>query len=149
MKSSVLDDITVALKAGEKRRVRALRLIASEIKQKEIDGRIELDESGFISVLEKMSKQRRESIKQFQDAQRDDLVAQEEFELEIISQYLPEPLSDAEVEALITAKISESGASSARDMGKVIGLIKAQAQGRVDMGKVSQLVKQKLSETSG
>ena len=149
MKSSLMDDIKTALKAGDKKRLRVLRLIASEIKQKEVDSRMELDDSGFITVLEKMAKQRKESMRQYADAKRDDLFEQEQFELGIIQSYLPEPLSEVELDTLIDKMIEQSGASSVKEMGKVIGLIKAAAQGRVDMAKASQLVKQKLMSQAG
>ena len=146
MKSSLMDDIKTALKAGDKKRVGALRLIAAAIKQKEVDSRTELDEAGFTAVLEKMAKQRKESIKQYAQADRKDLLEQEEYELEIIEAYLPEQLSDAELNDLVDQVIQESGASSPKEIGKVMGLIKQSAAGRVDMGKASQKIKQKLAD---
>jgi uncharacterized protein YqeY len=122
-----------------------LRLIAAAIKQREVDERRELDDAQIVAVLDRMAKQRRESIEQFSQAQRQDLVDQETFELDIIKGYLPEALSDAEIEALINAAIAQTGAQSARDMGKVMGLLKPQVQGRTDMAALSGRVKSQLA----
>ncbi len=114
------------------------------IKQKEVDQRITLDDEAVLSVLEKMLKQRRESITQFRDAGREDLAKREEAEAEILMAYMPEPLAEAELEAIVKAAISETGAESMRDMGKVMAIVKAQAQGRADMSAVSARVKSLL-----
>ena len=133
------------MKSGDKKRLGVIRLMLSAIKQIEVDERIELDDSRVTTVLDKMAKQRRESIAIFTTAARDDLIAIEEAELEIILQYLPEALSEAEIDALIEQSITSTGAASIREMGKVMGILKPQLQGRADMGKVSQLIKARLS----
>ena len=133
------------MKAGEKERLAVIRLMLSAIKQVEVDERIELDDSRITVVLDKMSKQRRESISQFSDAGRDDLIAIEQAELEIIQEYLPEALSDQEINDLIGQAIAETGAASMKEMGKVMGILKPKLQGRADMGKVSQQIKSQLS----
>ena len=119
----VLDDIKTAMKAGDKPRLATLRLISAAIKQREVDERIELDEQNTIELLDKLLKQRRESIAQYSKANRDDLVAQEQTEAELIQTYLPAPLSDEEITHLIDQAISDSGASTVKDMGKVMGLV--------------------------
>ena len=132
------------MKAGEKDRLKVVRLILAAIKQIEIDKRIELDDAAVLGVIEKMVKQRRDSIDQFQKGNRQDLADIEIAEIEILDTYLPEQLSDAEVDALIDAAISSTGADSIRDMGKVMGQVKAQAAGRADMGAVGAKVKARL-----
>ena len=144
-KDKVLDDIKTAMKAKDKERLGTLRLISSAIKQREVDDRVELDDDGVLSVLEKMVKQRKESITQYKDAGRDDLLAKEEAELVIISEYMPEALPAEEVESLIRKAIDETGASSMKDMGKVMGILKGQLQGRADMSQVSSQIKSLLS----
>ncbi|MEO5342402.1 MAG: GatB/YqeY domain-containing protein [Gammaproteobacteria bacterium SHHR-1] len=144
LKQRILNDVKLAMKAGDKPRLATLRLISAAIKQREVDERIELDDSQMLAVLEKMVKQRRESISQYQKAARNDLVEQEQFELGILQEYLPEPLGDAEIAELIEQAIDSTGASSIKDMGKVVGQLKTQMQGRADMAQVSGLVKQKL-----
>ena len=134
-----------AMRAGEKERLSTVRLILAAIKQREVDERIVLDDAQVLSVLEKMGKQRRESITQFEAGGRSDLVAKENAELAIISAYLPVPLGDAELEALIRATIIETGASSLKDMGRVMNLIKSKAQGRADMAAVGARIKARLS----
>jgi len=134
-----------ALKAGDKDRLKVVRLILADIKRVEIDSRKELDDAGVLSVIEKAVKQRRDSIEQFTKGERMDLAAIEEAELEVIKTYLPEQLSDAELEALISQAITTTGAESIRDMGKVMGAIKSQAAGRADMGAVGAKVKAKLA----
>jgi hypothetical protein len=121
-----------------------IRLILAAIKQIEVDERIELDDDRIIAVLDKMTKQRRESIEHFSKASRDDLIAIEEFELEIIREYLPQALSEAEINTLIEQSIEATGAASIKDMGKVIGRLRPQLQGRADMSMVSQLIKSRL-----
>ncbi len=134
-----------SMKSGDKNRLGVIRLILAAIKQVEVDERIELDDSRIIAVLDKMAKQRRESIAQFEQAGRDDLSAIEAAELDIIQTYLPQALTEEEINALVEESIASTGAASIRDMGKVMGLLKPQLQGRADMGKVSQLIKSRLS----
>ncbi len=133
------------MKGGEKARLGVIRLITAAIKQREVDERIELDDEQVLIVLDKMVKQRRDSIKQYTDAGREDLAAIEEAEVEIIQAYLPAALSEDEIAAIVEAAIAQTGASSMADMGKVMGIVKPQVQGRGDMGAVSGIVKQKLS----
>ena len=133
------------MKGGEKVRLGVIRLITAAIKQREVDERIELDDEQVLIVLDKMVKQRRDSIKQYTDAGREDLAAIEEAEVEIIQAYLPAALSEDEIAAIVEAAIAQTGASSMADMGKVMGIVKPQVQGRGDMGAVSGIVKQKLS----
>ena len=132
------------MKGGEKARLGVIRLITAAIKQREVDERIELDDEQVLVVLDKMVKQRRDSIKQYTDAGREDLAAIEEAEVEIIQTYLPAALSKDEIAAIVEAAIAQTGASSMADMGKVMGIVKPQVQGRGDMGAVSGIVKQKL-----
>jgi uncharacterized protein len=134
-----------AMRAKESARLSAIRLLLSGIKQREIDERKELSDAEVTSVIEKMIKQRRESIAQYEQAARKDLADTEKFELELLSGYLPQPMSEAEVQQEIQKAISESGASGVKDMGKVMGLLKARLAGKADMAKVSALVKTKLS----
>lgn len=145
LKARVLEDTRRSMKGRDKPRVAALRLIAAAIKQREVDERSELDDREVIAVLDKMAKQRRESIEQYSKAARDDLVEQETFELNVIREYLPEALSEAEIDSLISAAIAETGAQSARDMGKVMGVLKPQVQGRADMAALSGRVKSQLA----
>ncbi|MFK7855786.1 MAG: GatB/YqeY domain-containing protein [Granulosicoccus sp.] len=141
----VLDDIKTAMKAGDKPRLATLRLMSAAIKQKEVDERIELDEPTTIALFDKLLKQRRESIAQYTKAGRDDLVAQEQAEAELIQTYLPEALSDAEIDTIVDSAISASGALSVKDMGKVMGIIKPKLQGRADMSIVSKLIRDRLN----
>ena len=134
-----------SMKSGNKERLGVIRLMLSAIKQIEVDERIELDNDRITAVLDKMAKQRRESITQFDSAGRDDLSAVEQAELEIILEYLPEALSDAEISELVEQSISATGAATMKDMGKLMGMLKPKLQGRADMGKVSQLIKARLS----
>lgn len=133
------------MKAGEKDRLVVLRMLTAAIKQREVDERIELDDTQVLTVLEKMIKQRRESIAQYEKGGRDDLAAREAAEIEVLQPFLPEPLDEAEIEALIEAAITETGATSIRDMGKVMAHIKPQVQGRADMGAVSGRIKARLT----
>jgi uncharacterized protein len=133
-----------AMRAGERERLSTIRFILAAIKQREVDERIMLDDTQVLAVLEKMVKQRRESIVQFQSGGRADLVAKETAELGIVQSYLPAQLSDAEVTALIDEAIRSTGAASIKDMGKVMGAVKAQAQGRADLGAVSARIKERL-----
>jgi uncharacterized protein YqeY len=134
-----------AMRAKDAPRLSAVRLILAAIKQKEVDERIELADADVVAIVEKMIKQRRESIAQFEKAARPDLVEAEKFELGVLSAYLPKQVSDAEVAQEIAKALAESGASSAKDMGKVMALLKPRLAGRADMGKVSALVKNRLS----
>lgn len=145
IKSQISDDVKAAMRSKDKERLGALRLIQAAFKQKEVDERIELNDEQVIVILDKMAKQHRDSITQFKEANRDDLVEIEQFELDIIDAYLPAKLSDDEISALIEGAISRSGAESIKDMGKVMGMLKGELQGRADMGKVSGLIKAKLS----
>ncbi|MEJ2465497.1 MAG: GatB/YqeY domain-containing protein [Candidatus Thiodiazotropha sp.] len=145
LKTRIQDDVKAAMKAKDKARLTTLRLITAAIKQREVDERIELDDEQVLAVLEKMLKQRRDSITQYEGAGRQELADQEKSEVAIIETYMPEGLSDEEIAAMVDAAVSESGAASVRDMGKVMGLLKPKMQGRADMGQVSGLVKQKLS----
>jgi uncharacterized protein YqeY len=145
LKARVTDDMKTAMRAKETVRLGTIRLLLAAIKQKEIDERIELDDAAVSSIVEKLIKQRKDSISQFQAAGRDDLVAVEQAELAVLQAYLPEQLSAAEVAAAVTAAIAESGASSAKDMGKVMGLLKPRLAGRADMGQVSALIKARLA----
>lgn len=141
----VLEDIKTAMKARDKPRLATLRLMSAAIKQKEVDERIELDEVTTLAIFEKLLKQRRESISQFQAAGRDDLVAQEQAESEIIQTYMPAALGDDKIAAIIDAAIIETGASSVKDMGKVMGLVKPKLQGRADMASVSKTIRDRLN----
>lgn len=141
LKEQIQDDMKAAMRARDKQRLGTIRLILAAIKQREVDERIELNDAQTFAVLEKMLKQRRESLTQYQSAGREDLAAQESFEIEIIQTYLPTPLSEADLDALIASAMAATGAQSVRDMGKVMALIKDQAQGRADMALVSARVK--------
>jgi hypothetical protein len=134
-----------AMRAKETARLGTIRLLLAAVKQKEVDERTELDDAAVSSIVEKLIKQRKDSISQFQAAGRADLVAAEQAELVVLQTYLPEQLSASEVEAAVDAAIAESGASSARDMGKVMGLLKPRLAGRADMGQVSALIKARLA----
>jgi len=141
LKDRIQDDMKTAMRAKDKQRLGAIRLVLAAIKQREVDERIELNEAQTLAVLEKMIKQRRESLAQYQSAGRADLAAQEAFEIDLIQAYLPAPLSEAELDALIVHAIAATGAQSVRDMSKVMAAIRDQAQGRADMAAVSARVK--------
>jgi uncharacterized protein len=145
LKERITEDMKSAMRAGEKERLGTIRLALAAIKQREIDERITLDDGQVLAVLERMIKQRKEAITQFQAGGRADLVAKESAEIALLETYLPARLSDAELDALIAAAIASTGAASAKDMGKVMALVKSQAQGRADMGVVSARVKEKLA----
>jgi uncharacterized protein YqeY len=145
LKDRIQQDVKDAMRAKDKERLAAIRLITAAIKQREVDERIELDDEQVLLVLDKMCKQRRESISQFEKAGRDDLVAKEVSELEIIHGYLPRQLDDEEIAALIDVALAETGASSIKDMGKVMGQLKPQLQGRADMSAVSAMIKSRLA----
>ena len=144
LKKQIQDAVISAMKAGEKKRLAIIRLMTSAMKQIEIDERIELDDQRIIVILDKMVKQRRESISQFKTAGRDDLVKQENFEIDIIQEFLPQALGEEEVDDIVSQAIKQTGASSIKDMGKVMGLVKPQIVGRADMGEVSGRIKSLL-----
>ena len=145
LKQRILDDVTDAMRAKDKPRLGTLRLVTAAIKQIEVDSREDLDDAGVLAVLEKMLKQRRDSLQQYSDAGRKDLADQESYEIGIIDAYMPEALAAEELHTLIDAAIAETGADSMRDMGKVMALLKSQVQGRADLGAVSGTVRQKLA----
>jgi len=145
LKQRLVDDMKSAMRAKEKDRLMTVRTILAAIKQQEVDTREDVDDAGVLAILDKQSKQRRESISQFSKAGRDDLVAQEELELGFIQVYLPEPLSDDEVQSFIKEAIESTAADSMKDMGKVMAHIKPKVQGRADMGKISGLIKAALN----
>ena len=147
LKERLVEDMKAAMRAGEKQRLGVIRLINAAIKQREVDERIALDDGQVLGVLEKMLKQRRDSISQFDAAGRADLSEIEAYEVGVIQGYLPAQLAAAELDAILTAAIAESGAAGPRDMGKVMALVKPKVAGRTDMGKLSELVKQRLSAT--
>ena len=134
-----------AMRAKAKERLAALRLITAEFKRVEVDERIEVDDERALAILDKMTKQRRDSIAQYQAAGRDELVAVEQFEIDVIGEFLPEALSDEELSKLVADAITQSGAQSMQDMGKVMGILKPQVQGRADMAQISQQVKAQLN----
>ncbi|HYC09518.1 MAG TPA: GatB/YqeY domain-containing protein [Steroidobacteraceae bacterium] len=144
LKERITEDMKSAMRAGEKERLATIRLALAAIKQREVDERISLDDGQVLAVLEKMIKQRREAITQFQSGGRADLVAKESAEIALLQGYLPAQLSEAEIDALIAKAIAATGAASIKDMGKVMAVVKPQAQGRADMGALSARIKQKL-----
>jgi len=144
LKDRITDEMKGAMRAGDKERLGTIRLALAAIKQREVDERITLDDTQVIAVLEKMIKQRREAIAQFESGGRADLVAKETAEIKVLQQYLPAQLTEAEIEALILEAIATTGAASMKDMGKVMAAVKAKAQGRTDMGALSARIKQKL-----
>ncbi len=144
LKQRINDDVKSAMRSKEKDKLGVLRLITAAVKQIEIDQRIELDDQQMIAVLDKLAKQHRDSIEQYDKADRKDLSEKERFELDIVQSYLPTALTEAEIAQLITDAIAETSASSIKDMGKVMGVLKAKAQGRADMGKLSGQVKAQL-----
>ena len=145
LKDRITEDMKTAMRAGEKERLATIRLILSAVKQREVDERITLDDSQVLAAIEKMVKQRREAITQFEAGGRADLVAKETAEIAILQTYLPTQMSDAEIDGVIAEAIASTGAASIKDMGKVMAAVKAKAQGRADMGAVSARIKQKLS----
>jgi uncharacterized protein len=146
LKDRITDDMKSAMRAGEKDRLAAIRLALAALKQREVDERIVLDDSQVLAVIEKMIKQRKEAITQFEAGGRADLVAKETAEIVVLQKYLPAQMSDAEIDAVIAEAIASTGAMSIKDMGKVMGAVKAKAQGKADMGAVSARIKQKLSQ---
>ena len=145
LKERITEDMKTAMRAGEKDRLGTVRLILAGIKQREVDERITLDDAQVLAVLDKMAKQRKESIKEFEKGARPDLVAKETAELAIVQGYLPQQMSDAELDALIAEAIASTGAASVKDMGKVMGVLKSKAAGRADMGAASARIKAKLT----
>ena len=145
LQKQIQDAVISAMKAGEKKRLAIIRLMTSAMKQIEVDERIELDDARVIAILDKMVKQRRESIAQFKTAGRDDLVKQETFEIGIIQEFLPQALSEEEVDDIVSQAIEKTGAASIKDMGKVMGIVKPQIIGRADMGEISGRIKSLLT----
>jgi len=144
LKERITDDMKAAMRSGEKERLGIIRMITSAIKQREVDERISLDDAQVMSVLEKMIKQRKESVAQFEAGKRQDLADKETAEITLLQTYLPAPLSEAELDALIGEAVATSGAASIKDMGKVMAIIKSKAQGRADMAAVGAKIKIKL-----
>lgn len=144
LKAQINEAMKAAMRAKEKERLGTIRLVLAEIKKVEVDERIDPDDVRVTSILDKMVKQRRDSIKQFTDAGRDELATKEQTEIEVIQEFLPQPLSEEEIASLIEEAIASTGATSMQDMGKVMGLLKPQMAGKADMGKVSGLIKQRL-----
>ena len=145
LKERITQEMKDAMRSGEKERLGYIRMLQAAIKQREVDERITLDDTQVLSVIEKMIKQRREAIAQFEAGGRADLAAKELAEVALLQTYMPEPLSQAEVEALVAEAITETAAATVKDMGKVMALVKTRAAGRADMGAVSNLIKSKLS----
>jgi uncharacterized protein YqeY len=145
LKERITDDMKAAMRSGEKERLGVIRMITSAIKQREVDERITLDDTQVLSVLEKMIKQRKESLAMFQAGNRQDLVDKESSEITLLQGYLPTQLSDADLDALIAEAVASTGAASIKDMGKVMGIIKGKAQGRADMAAVGAKIKARLS----
>ena len=145
LRDKLNEDIKTAMKAREQEKLGALRLMLAAVKQREVDERITLDDAGVIAVVEKMIKQRKDSIAQYEKAARQDLADKEKFEIGVIEAYLPQQLSQAEIDAIVAEAIASTGAKSAADMGKVMGVVKPKLAGRADMGKVSGMVKAKLA----
>jgi len=145
LKDRIQEDVKLAMRARDKERTGTLRLVTAAIKQVEVDTRTTLDDAAVLAVLDKMVKQRRESLAQYEQAGRDDLAAQERYELDLLAAYLPEPLSQEELDALLDAAIAETGAAGMQDMGKVMGVLKPQVQGRADMKALSGAVRARLN----
>ncbi len=145
LKQRLTDDMKAAMKGGEKDRLGVIRLINAAIKQREVDERIVLDDSQVLATIEKMLKQRKDSLSQYEAAGREDLAAVERYEMTVLQVYLPAQLDDAEIDAIIAAAIAEAGATGPKDMGKVIGLIRPKVAGRADMGALSERVKTRLA----
>lgn len=144
LKIRINDDMKAAMKAKDSARLAAIRLLMAAMKQKEVDERIEMDDTAIIAVIEKMLKQRKDSITQYEAAKRQDLADAEKFEVEVLTAYMPQAMDAAEVEAIVAAAVAESGAKAMADMGKVMALVKPQVASRADMGEVSKLIKAKL-----
>ena len=144
LKARILDDTKAAMKARDKERVAALRMVNAEIKRVEVDERRELGDDDVLTVLTRMIKQRRDALEQFEQAGRDDLAGKERFEIEVIEQFMPQAMSEADIDALVEKVVAETGAQSMKDMGRVMGAVKAAITGRADMAVVSRLVKARL-----
>ena len=145
LKDQLQSDVKAAMKSRDKRSLGALRLIMAELKRREVDERIELQNQDILVILEKMTKQRRDSLTQYEAAGRSDLAEQEQFELNLIAAYMPEPIGEDELAAMVEAAITTTGASAMADMGKVMAVLKSEVQGRADMGQVSRIDKASLS----
>ena len=145
IRQTISDDMKIFMRAKDSARLGAIRLLQAAIKQKEVDERIELNDDQIFSVIQKMLKQRKDSIEAYQKASRQDLIDQEQLEIEVLSKYMPEPLSEEEINQYIEEAIVTTGASDMKDMGKVVGILKSKVAGRADMAEVSKLVRQKLS----
>ncbi len=145
IRQTISDDMKIFMRAKDSARLGAIRLLQAAIKQKEVDERIELNDDQIFSVIQKMLKQRKDSIEAYQKASRQDLIDQEQLEIEVLSKYMPEPLSEEEINQYIEEAITTTGASDMKDMGKVVGILKSKVTGRADMAEVSKLVRQKLS----
>jgi len=145
LKNQIIADMKSAMKAKDSATLKAVRMIVEAIKQKEVDTREDLDDQGILAVIQKMVKQRKDSIDQFTQAGRDDLVSVEEAELKVINLYMPKQLSESEIESVVDQVISQTGASGMQDMGKLMGVLKAELSGKADMGTVSKIIKSKLS----
>ena len=145
LKQQITEDMKAAMRAGDAKRRDAIRLLQAAIKQREVDERIELDDAAVVAAIEKMLKQRRDSISQYEAAQRQDLADAEKYEVGVLQAYMPQALSDAEVEGALAEAIAATGAQGQQDMGKVMALLKPRLAGRADMGKVSSMVKAKLA----
>ena len=146
LKQQITDDMKTAMRAKDAARLGAIRLLLAAMKQREVDERIELSDADVIAIIEKMNKQRRDSISQFEAAGRKDLADIEKFEMSVLKNYMPQQLSDAEISASVAEAIAATGAAGAQDMGKVMGMLKPKLAGRADMGKVSALLKVQLSK---
>ncbi len=145
LKKQIQDEMKAAMKGGAKDRLGVIRLIMAAVKQREVDERIELNDDQILAVLDKMVKQRRDSIRQYEDAGRQDLADKEQYEITVLQEFLPEAMSEAEIEQAVAQAIADSGAASMQDMGKVMGKLKPMLQGRADMGAVSGMVKKALA----
>ena len=144
LKQQITEDMKTAMRAKEVARLGTIRLLLSAMKQREVDERIELSDEQVVAIIEKMLKQRRDSISQYEAAKRQDLADAEKFEVSVLQGYMPQPLSDGEIDAMLCAAVASSGAAGVKDMGKVMAIVKPQMAGRADMGKVSALIKSKL-----
>jgi uncharacterized protein YqeY len=145
IRQTISDDMKTFMRAKDTARLGAIRLLQASIKQKEVDERIELNDDQILAVIQKMLKQRKDSIEAYQQANRQDLIDQEQLEIEVLTKYMPEPLSDEEINQFIEEAIATTEAADMKDMGKVVGVLKSKVAGRADMGEVSKLVRQKLS----
>ncbi|MCP1289165.1 MULTISPECIES: GatB/YqeY domain-containing protein [Chromobacterium] len=145
LKQRISDDMKSAMKARESDKLAAIRLLLAAIKQKEVDERVELDDAGVVAVIDKMLKQRRDSVSQYEAAQRQDLADKEKFEMDVLMAYMPQQLSAGEIDALVAKAVADSGAAGMQDMGKVMGLLRPQLAGRADMAQVSASIKAKLA----